>query len=100
MKDQDRVFDALQNCVAEPKCRDCPWIECESFEEKHIKIPISLGLAICRWMHEQYEEIKPVLCGTMWECGACGSPVGIYMDDQRDDYCRKCGKKVLWNESV
>ena len=42
------------------------------------------------------EPVKPVLVGHMWECGNCHAPVGIYRDDVRDEFCRKCGKQVKW----
>ena len=52
-------------------------------------------------MKEQ-KAVKPVLFGRMWECGNCSAdnlhtPVGIYLDDRRDDFCRKCGRKVQWD---
>ena len=47
-------------------------------------------------MLKEQEAVKPVLVGNMWECGNCHAPVGIYLDDIRDDFCRKCGKAVKW----
>ena len=47
------------------------------------------------------ESVPPVRGGyynNAWECGVCHAPVGIVGDDRRDDYCRKCGKKVGWPE--
>ena len=43
------------------------------------------------------EPVAPVLVGRMWECGKCYAPVGIFMDDQRDQFCRTCGTKVKWD---
>ena len=45
---------------------------------------------------KEREPMKPVLVGHMWECGNCHAPVGIYLDDIRDDFCRKCGRAVKW----
>ena len=45
---------------------------------------------------KEQEAVKPVLVGNMWECGNCHTPVGIYLDDVRDDFCRKCGRAVKW----
>jgi len=42
MRERDKVISALENCIAEPKCRDCPWEECEE-EHKTVKIPLSLA---------------------------------------------------------
>ena len=41
--------------------------------------------------------VRPVLNGRMWECGECGTPVGIYQDDELDSFCRKCGREVNWD---
>ena len=66
-------------------------------EEAH-KILVETADEMYAMLKEQ-EAVKPVLFGTMWECGNCHShtPVGIYLDDRRDDFCRKCGKKVQWD---
>ena len=46
---------------------------------------------------KQLLPVRPVLAGHMWECGECGAPVGIYLDDRRDDFCRRCGREVNWD---
>lgn len=45
---------------------------------------------------KEQEAVAPVLVGRMWECGKCHAPVGIFMDDQRDQFCRTCGRPVKW----
>ena len=35
------VITALENCVAIPKCRDCPWKPCE-YEHEIRGVPLSL----------------------------------------------------------
>ena len=45
---------------------------------------------------KEQEPVSPVLVGRMWECGKCHAPVGIFMDDQRDQFCRTCGRSVKW----
>ncbi len=45
---------------------------------------------------KEQEPVAPVLVGRMWECGKCHAPVGIFMDDQRDQFCRTCGRSVKW----
>ena len=37
-----KTIEALKSCMADPKCRDCPWEKCESFEEKKREVPVSL----------------------------------------------------------
>ena len=46
---------------------------------------------------KQLLPVRPVLNGRMWECGECGTPVGIYQDDALDSFCRKCGREVNWD---
>lgn len=41
MRERDKVIVAIENCIAVPKCRDCPWEECE---EQHEKVELPLGL--------------------------------------------------------
>ena len=67
--------------------------------EEYIKrIPNECNDALIRMLEQQQKPVKPVLVAKMWECGNCHAPVGIYLDDRRDDFCRKCGKKVKWDE--
>lgn len=40
--ERDKVISAIENCIAIPKCRDCPWDECE---EQHETVELPLGLA-------------------------------------------------------
>ena len=47
---------------------------------------------------KEQETVEPVLVGRMWECGRCYAPVGIFMDDRRDQFCRTCGTKVKWDD--
>ena len=53
MADFDKVFDALRNCVTEPKCRDCPWEECEQFDCKKVIVPANLLLDVLKLLKEQ-----------------------------------------------
>lgn len=48
-------------------------------------------------MLKEQDPVAPVLVGRMWECGKCYAPVGIFMDDQRDQFCRTCGRRVKWD---
>lgn len=47
----EKIISALENCIAEEKCRDCPWEECEH-EHKKVELPFGLVadiLAILRF---------------------------------------------------
>lgn len=48
MTEHDRVLDAFRNCITEPKCKDCPWTECETIGHGTIEIPRDLALAVMR----------------------------------------------------
>lgn len=48
MTERDRVLDAFRNCITEPKCKDCPWTECETIGNGTIEIPRDLALAVMR----------------------------------------------------
>lgn len=48
MTEHDRVLDAFRNCITEPKCKDCPWTECETIGHSTIEIPRDLALAVMR----------------------------------------------------
>ena len=40
-EERKKVISAVENCIATPKCRDCPWEECE---ERHETVELPLGL--------------------------------------------------------
>ena len=50
--DEDKLFEALRNCITEQKCMDCPWEECERFDCKKTEIPVLLGLDILELLKE------------------------------------------------
>jgi hypothetical protein len=52
MPDRETVFDAIRNCITEPKCRDCPWDECEKFDCKKVSVPVSLLLDVLKLLKE------------------------------------------------
>ena len=87
------------------KCGLCPCFHhdnpmyCQAVKaDKNKKIVSPYGSPRPEWCPlKEQKAVKPVLVGHMWECGNCHAPVGIYLDDRRDDFCRKCGKKVQWD---
>ena len=108
MSDKSKVLDALQNCMFSPKCRDCPWEECEYEHEVINSVPYSLIRDAVSIIKEQCEAVKPEYggdmegeqirerkypeCGTWWyECGNCRTPI-----DWKDRFCRHCGRPLKW----
>ena len=67
------------------------------FDEAHMKDIAEWTMEALALLKEQ-EPVKPTRIGNMMKCGKCGAPVGIYGDDVIDSYCRKCGRKVQWDE--
>ena len=55
MPDREKVFDALRNCITEPKCKDCPWETCEEFHQTKT-IPLDLCLDILKLLKEQEKQ--------------------------------------------
>lgn len=98
MADIDKVFDALRNCITEPKCRDCPWEDCERFECKRTNIPVSLGLDILELLKKQVAVAPTVKIngyGTrFYYCPNCNRE--FYCHNQWDNYCTNCGQAVKW----
>lgn len=56
--DFDKVFTAFRNCISEPKCKDCPWEQCEHFNQKEVSIPVTLALDVLNLLKEQEQIIS------------------------------------------
>lgn len=98
MADRKKVFDAIRNCVTEPKCRDCPWEECERFECKKVSVPANLLLDALKLLKEQ-EAVEPINSYGTFRCGNCRNIVGYndgYGRGYQNNFCSKCGKAVKW----
>ena len=97
---REKVFDALRNCITEPKCRDCPWETCEEFHQTK-KIPLDLCLDILKMLKEQGAIEPDVDSEGSCSCGNCGttvrySPAGCSVPEKLCKYCPECGKRVKW----
>ena len=70
MINKDKVFDAFRNCITEPKCKDCPWEQCEQFNQKKVAIPVTLALDVIELLKEQETEIRQLRLAleSEWEC--------------------------------
>lgn len=58
MIDRDKVFDAFRNCITEPKCKNCPWEQCEQFNQKKVEIPVTLALDVIELLKEQETVVR------------------------------------------
>ena len=56
--DREKIFDAFRNCITEPKCKDCPWEQCEQFNQKKVSIPVTLALDVLNLLKEQPEIVR------------------------------------------
>ena len=98
MTESGRVFDAFRNCITEPKCRDCPWTECDTLKNRVVEIPIDLALAVMRMLKAQ-EPVKPesimyTAAGIgISSCPRCGDKIDAYHNAA---YCGSCGQAVKW----
>lgn len=91
MPDREKIFDAIRNCITEPKCRDCPGDECEKFDCKKVSVPVSLMLDALKLLKEQ-EAVKPRVSSVEQRCGNCNKV--IEMDGW--EACPWCGRPILW----
>ena len=85
-----KVLSALKNCVDNPKCRDCPWEECEG-PHAHVQLPKGLVEAVIGLLKAQ-EPVKPIENSGFYYCGTCRYAFATH----RPKYCSECGKAVKW----
>lgn len=67
MPNMEKVFEAFRNCITEPKCRDCPWEQCEQFNQKKTEIPLTLALDVLNLLKEQQEKIEELESDKRWD---------------------------------
>ena len=88
---RDKVCEALRNCLDNPRCRNCPWEECEGEQESRnfpvglIESALSLLSVGVEPKHDEY--------GTAHYCGECGTRIFF-----QQKYCCECGRKVNWSD--
>lgn len=117
MADREKVFDALRNCVTEPKCKDCPWEDCEQIGCKRVTVPVTLLLDTLKLLKEQQKQRffvdsdgkitpLPIQKRGHWKqveegftdmmCSECGELALLDLD--RDfvlsKYCPNCGARM------
>ena len=82
MIDRDKVVEALQNCISEPKCPACTLLKCEYIDQATFKLPKGLVMDMLDLIKEQ----KPLLVFKKWH----KNPLGDYMRN----HCPKCDNEI------
>lgn len=79
MPDREKVFEAFRNCITEPKCRDCPWEQCEQFNQKKVEIPVTLALDVINLLKEQEAVVRCKDCNKRYTrfCPDVDSPTRV-----------------------
>lgn len=104
MPDRGKVFEAFRNCITEPKCRDCPWEQCEQFNQKKVSIPVTLALDVLNLLKE-HEIEEPHPWEHIWDapdytfkcrCRKCGFiHYFIQGHDAQYRFCPQCGEQKV-----
>lgn len=42
----EKIINAFKNCIDKPKCKNCPWEDCEEFNQEKVVIPRTLADAL------------------------------------------------------
>ena len=79
MIDREKVFDALRNCVTEPKYKDCPWEDCEKIGCKRTKVPVTLLLDALTVLKDDAKRITFLECALDF---AMAMTKGVKQDDR------------------
>ena len=106
MADREKVFDAIRNCVTEPKCKDCPWEDCEKIGCKRVTVPVTLLLDTLNLLKEQSQVVRCKDCKN-WTPGwvddydtfippRCKRNSGVWASN---DYCSYVDRKVEQDET-
>lgn len=102
MADREKVFDAIRNCVTEPKCKDCPWEDCEKIGCKRVTVPVTLLLDTLNLLKEQPKKAHWVkMRGMMppeftghFECDNCGWHGKSFEREVDFAHCPGCGAEM------
>ena len=58
MADREKVIEAIENCIGKPKCRDCPWEDCDYEHEVINSVPYGLMRDALALLKEQDDTIN------------------------------------------
>ena len=89
MTDRDKVFDAIRNCITEPKCKDCPWEDCENVGHKRVDVPVTLMLDVLNVLKEQETVVRCKDCKFYTDPQICP----VFGMDRYDDWFCAAGKR-------
>ena len=83
MIDKKKVLKALKNCIDEPKCRDCPWEDCEQFECIRVDVPKSLLMDVINldYLNDRANKM------TLEEVKQCEFCYLVYEEDDPESHC-------------
>ena len=100
MTDRGKIFAALRNCLAEPKCGDCPWEDCERFDHKTTTVPVTLLLDVLELLREQKEEQKRIVSWLGKFCSHVDQHFHPLPDEQNIEFFRQKMKQLFgWDVS-
>lgn len=88
MTKDERVCAAIRNCIDKPKCKDCPWTECEKPDCERVNLPLGLVRDALELLEAQ-KPIKPRIINERYECGFCFQRITDW-----ENFCPICGKAV------
>lgn len=99
MIDREKVIDAIENCIAFEKCKDCPWEECEEMGIPRVKLPRSLIENALELLKEQEPKTvkikKNVYNHEFYYCPRCDRGFEDFF--RKPMFCDKCGQAVKWD---
>lgn len=55
---EDKIIEAIENCIGQPKCADCPWEACEQEHEVVNSVPYGLLRDAVQLIKEQAQQIE------------------------------------------
>lgn len=111
-KHLSRYYDwryAALHCYSKGKIHcSCPLCASKSKKRRRLGYSkrINWKLADMRRLEEMKEQKEETIIAavaptinedsTCWLCGNCGNVIGYYDNIERDNFCGKCGCRVLW----
>lgn len=107
MTDIEKIFDAFRNCITKPKCRNCPWEQCEDldYSSQKVEIPTGLALDVLNLLKTQTpvkvnKNIASPFCGRMIYHSQCPQCRKTINSEDNPKFCGRCGQAVKWNDDV
>lgn len=97
----DKIISAWEHCI-EDECDICPYVDyrydgCMLLLKKDTIDLLKEHKKLIDDYEKVFAPMKPERELNAYECGVCHTIVGIYRDDNFDNYCRNCGKAVDWD---